>query len=44
MARAKGQNHFNAKQSGSERSGKRRPVALNLTIKVRRRFLPGTGA
>ena len=44
MARAKGQNHFNAKQSGSKRSGKRRPVAINLSIKVRRRFLPATGA
>lgn len=44
MARAKGQNHFNAKASGSERSGKRRPVAIKLTMKVRHRFLPGTGA
>lgn len=44
MARAKGQNHFNAKASGSERSGKRRPVAITLTKSVRRRFLPGTGA
>lgn len=42
MARAKGQNHFNAKQSGSERSGKRRQVEITLTNKVRRRFLPGT--
>jgi ribosomal protein L35 len=42
MARAPGQNHFNAKQSGSERSQKRRPNAINLTVKVRRRFLPGT--
>jgi ribosomal protein L35 len=42
IARKKGQNHFNAKQSGSERRAKRRTVALNLTAKVRRRFLPGT--
>ena len=42
MARKPGQNHFNAKQSGSERSAKRRAVALNLTVRVRRRFLPGT--
>lgn len=42
MARKSGQNHFNAKQSGSERSGKRRAVALSLTIRERRRFLPGT--
>jgi ribosomal protein L35 len=44
VARAKGQNHFNAKQSGSARSAKRRTVALNLTAKVRARFLPGSGA
>lgn len=44
LARARGQNHFNAKQSGSERSGKRRLVSLALTKSVRRRFLPGTGA
>jgi len=44
MVRAKGQNHFNAKQSGSSRSAKRRQVSLVLTAKVRRRFLPGTGA
>jgi len=44
MVRAKGQNHFNAKQKGSERSAKRRQATLVLTAKVRRRFLPGTGA
>lgn len=44
MVRAKGQNHFNAKQSGSARNAKRRPVSLTLTAKVRARFLPGTGA
>lgn len=44
MVRAKGQNHFNAKQSGAKRSGKRRAVALTLTAKVRARFLPGSGA
>lgn len=44
MARKPGQNHFNAKQSGSKRNAKRRPVAIHLTIKVRRRFLPATGA
>lgn len=42
MARAKGQNHFNAKQSGGERRGKRGMVAIRLTAKVRARFLPGT--
>ncbi len=44
VVRAKGQNHFNAKQSGSERSGKRRSIAITLTKRVRGRFLPGTGA
>ncbi len=44
MVRAKGQNHFNAKQSGNERRGKRRSVAIHLSMRVRRRFLPGTGA
>ena len=42
IVRAKGQNHFNAKQSGSARSQKRRAVALTLTARVRRRFLPGS--
>ena len=44
VVRVKGQNHFNAKASGSVRNAKRRSVTLNLTAKVRRRFLPGTGA
>ncbi len=44
MVRVKGQNHFNAKQSGSARSAKRRSVTISLTAKVRRRFLPGSGA
>lgn len=44
VARKPGQDHFNAKQSGAKRSAKRRSVAVNLTAKVRRRFLPGTGA
>ncbi|MBI4088516.1 50S ribosomal protein L35 [Candidatus Kaiserbacteria bacterium] len=42
MVRAKGQNHFNAKQSGSKRSAKRRAVAIHLSARIRRRFLPGT--
>ncbi|HUX80761.1 MAG TPA: 50S ribosomal protein L35 [Candidatus Paceibacterota bacterium] len=42
MARKVGQNHFNAKQSGSKRNSKRRAVSLSLTAKVIRRFLPGT--
>lgn len=42
MARKAGQNHFNAKASGAKRSGKRRAIAISLTAKVQRRFLPGT--
>ena len=42
MARKAGQDHFNAKSSGSKRSGKRRAVAISLTNKEQRRFLPGT--
>jgi ribosomal protein L35 len=41
IARKAGQNHFNAKQSGSKRSGKRAAVKINLTNKEMRRFLPG---
>jgi ribosomal protein L35 len=44
MARQPGQDHFNAKQSGSERSGKRRAVSISLSAHARRRFLPGSGA
>lgn len=44
LARKPGQNHFNAKASGAKRSAKRRTVTLTLTARVRRRFLPGTGA
>ncbi len=42
VARKAGQNHFNAKQSGSTRAGKRRATSLSLTARVVRRFLPGT--
>lgn len=41
MARKPGQNHFNAKQGGAQRSQKRRMVAIALTKRVRRRFLKG---
>lgn len=44
VARKAGQNHFNAKQSGSKRAGKRRSTTLALTARVRRRFLPGQRA
>jgi len=42
VARKAGQNHFNAKQSGTKRNNKRRPIIISLTAKVIRRFLPGT--
>ena len=42
MVRAKGQNHFNAKQGGAKRRSKRRAVSLTLSARIRRRFLPGT--
>ena len=41
MVRKAGQDHFNAKSSGSKRSAKRRSISLFLTAKVVRRFLPG---
>lgn len=44
MARVKGQNHFNAKQSGNKRRGKRGSIQIALTARARRRFLPGSGA
>ena len=44
VARKPGQNHFNAKASGNQRRAKRANVALTLTTRVRRRFLPATGA
>ncbi|HEX7651222.1 MAG TPA: 50S ribosomal protein L35 [Candidatus Paceibacterota bacterium] len=42
VVRAKGQNHFNAKESGSQRGAKRRSVTLNISMRARRRFLPGS--
>ena len=39
MARAKGQNHFNAKQSGNKRRAKRAAVSLTLSKSIRNRFL-----
>ncbi|MFZ1987773.1 MAG: 50S ribosomal protein L35 [Minisyncoccia bacterium] len=41
VARKAGQNHFNAKESGSTKGAKRRSVILNVTTHVRRRFFPG---
>ena len=44
IARKPGQNHFNAKASGGKRRAKRGAVTLALTKRVKRRFLPATGA
>lgn len=41
LSRAKGQNHFNAKESGTERLARRRTKSIKLTNRSRRRFLPG---
>jgi ribosomal protein L35 len=41
VVRVKGQNHFNAKASGSKRSQKRRSMTIAFTTRARRRFLPG---
>lgn len=39
VARVPGQNHFNAKDSGSSRQNKRRDTSFELTQKDRSRFL-----
>ncbi len=44
VARRPGQNHFNAKESGRERQGRKRTQTLNLSKKITRRFLPKSGA
>ena len=44
VARKAGQNHFNAKQSGTKRLARKRTQALTLNKRTTRRFLPGTGA
>ena len=40
IARAPGQNHFNAKQSGKSRMRHARAVSVNMSIQDRSRFLP----
>jgi ribosomal protein L35 len=40
LARAKGQNHFNAKESGRTGLSKKRTQKVNLSNKVKSRFLP----
>lgn len=44
IARRPGQNHFNAKESGTERLKRKRTQRLSLPKRVTRRFLPKSGA
>lgn len=44
VARKPGQNHFNARQTGQQRIRRKRPQLLNLSNRITRRFLPGSGA
>lgn len=39
--RAAGQNHFNAKESNSDKMAKKKSLDFKLTNKVRATFLPG---
>jgi len=39
IVRVKGQNHFNAKQSGNQRRNKRRAVSVAFSKRIRNRFL-----
>ncbi len=41
IARKKGQNHYNAKESGSEGTNKSRTTEVIMKQKDRARFLPG---
>lgn len=42
MARPKGQNHFNAKQSGQSKIAKGRSVTIQMSNKDKSRYLPGS--
>lgn len=44
IARKPGQNHFNAKESGTTRLNKKRTQRLTFTKRAINRFLPATGA
>jgi len=44
LSRKKGQNHFNAKESGRTNLGKKRTQHHEFSNKVTRRFLPGLKA
>jgi len=41
ISRAKGQNHFNAKESGTQNQKKKRSVEIQLSNKSKARFLKG---
>lgn len=42
IARKAGQNHFNSKESGSQRLARKRTTLLTMKTRDRRRFLPAT--
>jgi len=42
IARKKGQNHYNAKESATEKNTKRRTDDISFTKRTARRFLPRT--
>lgn len=44
IARKPGQNHFNAKQSGTKRLARKRTQSITLSKRITRRFLPNSGA
>ncbi|NCN52703.1 50S ribosomal protein L35 [Candidatus Parcubacteria bacterium] len=44
IARKAGQNHFNAKESGSKHLARKRTQNISLSKRITRRFLPKSGA
>lgn len=42
VARRPGQNHFNAKESGTQRQNRKRTMLVTMKNRDRRRFLPST--
>jgi ribosomal protein L35 len=40
ISRAPGQNHFNSKDSGTQRQQKRRSGSIEMSAQLRSRFLP----
>jgi ribosomal protein L35 len=41
IGRKAGQNHFNAKESGSQKQNKKRSMEFHFSNKAKARFLPG---